>query len=117
MNKIIASIFVFFLAGSVFSETEIGISGSVNWETLRLEAEISLDLASSGLKLPAGRTQAEELLDAEYTNKLRPHLMKLQTDSSSTIGDLVSRGDLSLLQADAIMKGSSSVPPAMRPDL
>jgi len=117
MNKIIASIFVFFLASAAFAESEIGISGSVNWETMRLEAEISLDLALSGLKLPAGRTQAEELLEAGFTTQLRPHLMKLQVDSSSTIGDLVSRGDLSLLHTDAIMKGSSAVPPSMRPDL
>ncbi|MCL2174778.1 MAG: polymerase [Treponema sp.] len=117
MNKIIASIFVFFLASAAFAEVEIGISGSVNWETMRLEAEISLDLASAGLKLPAGRIQAEALLEAEYTNQLRPHLMKLQVDSSSTVGDLVGRGDLSLLQTDTIMKGSSSVPPAMRPNL
>jgi len=115
--KILTTIAILFLTAAVFAEAEIGISGSVNWETMRLEAEISLDLASAGLKLPAGRTQAEALLNAEYINQLRPHFMKLQVNSSSTMGDLLMRGELSLLESDAIMKGSTSVPPAMRPDL
>jgi len=93
------------------------VTGSVDWEAMRFNAEITLDLASAGLKLPAGRTQAESILSANYLSLIRPFLLELRADSSSTIGDLVSKGEITLSQADTIMLGGSSVPPAMQPDL
>ena len=93
------------------------VTGSVDWETMRFNAEVTLDLASAGLKLPAGRTQAESILSGSYQSLMRPFLLELQADSSSTIGDLADRGELTLTQADAIILGGSAVPPAMKPDL
>ena len=101
----------------IYSQEKMGVSGSVDWETMRFSAEVTLDLASVGLKLPAGRTQAESILSANYLSLLRPFLLELQADSSSTIGDLVSRGEYTLSQADTIVLEGNSVPPAMRPDL
>ena len=101
----------------MFSQEKMEISGSVDWETMRFSAEVTLDLASAGLKLPAGRTQAESILSANYLGLIRPYLLELRADSSSTIGDLVSRGDITLTQTDIIMLGGSAVPPAMKPDL
>ena len=84
---------------------------------MQINAEISIDLASAGLRLPAGRTQAESLLKADYLNLIRPLLFQLQADSSSTIGDLINRGEFTLTQTDAIALNAGAVPPAMQPDL
>lgn len=102
---------------SAIALEQLEISGTVDWESMRLDAEVSLDLASVGLRLPSGRTQAEALLGAGYLSLIRPHLFNLQADSSSTIGDLVARGELSLLQTDVIARSGINIPPAMRPDM
>ena len=110
-------IVLFFITIGAFAQPKLGISGSVDWETSRIEAEISLDLASAGLRLPAGRTQAEAALSAAYLDLIRQHLLGLQADSSSTLGDLAAAGDFSLPQIDAIANTAVVVPPAMRPDM
>ena len=100
-----------------FGEAQISISGNVNWETMLLNAEISLDLPSAGLRLPSGRTQGEILLSAGYLNLIRPHLLNLQVDSSSTLRDLVERGEIYLSQVNTVALGADAIPPAMKPDM
>jgi len=101
----------------LFGEIKTEIKGSVDWETMRLNAEISFDLASAGLRLPAGRTQAESLLKANYLNLIRPFLIELQVDSSSTVKDLIERGEFTMTQADSIALGANKVPSFMQPDM
>jgi hypothetical protein len=109
---------LFFLASAViFAQPDIGISGAVEWDTQRIKAEISLDLVSAGIRLPSGRTQAESHLSAGYINLIKPNLLRLQIDSSSTIADLVDRGELSLSEIEAIALQSSQIAPALSPDL
>ena len=113
-----AILFIFLSCSfSVYGEIQTEISGYIDWETMRINAEVSVDLVSAGLKLPAGRTQAESLLNEGYLNLIRSHLLSMQVDSSSTIGDLIERGEFSLSQADTAALGSSKVPPAMKPDM
>jgi len=114
---IILNLLIFFAFFGAFGEARISITGSVDWQTLRLDAEVTLDLASAGLRLPGGRTQAESLLSAGYLNLVRPHLLRFQVDSSSTVGDLINRGDFTILQLDSIALEASKVPPVMRPDM
>jgi len=110
-------LFLLIFSSSFAVYSEIKISGTVEWETMRLDALVTLDLTSAGIKLPAGRTQAESLLSENYLNLIRPFILKLQADSSSTIGDYIERGEFTLLQADTVALGAASVPPAMQPDL
>ena len=101
----------------LYSETKTEIKGYVDWETMMMKAEFSLDLTSAGLKLPAGRTQAESLLKSNYLNLMRPFLLELQVDSSSTIGDLIARDEFTMIQADSIALGSNTIPSYMQPDM
>jgi len=106
-----------FAAAAAFGETKIGISGTVEWDTLEIKAAVSLDLASAGIRLPSGRPQGEALISSEYARLIRPGIMDLQVDSSSTIADLIQQGDLSLLDTDNLAFQARSVPPALSPDL
>jgi hypothetical protein len=117
LKKSLLFLLFFFSVFGVFSQAGISVSGLVEWDTLRFNAQVSLDLASAGLRLPAGRTHGETLLAAGFHDNIRPYLMDLQVDSSTTIGDLVYRGELDLREIDAIILGATSVPPALSPDL
>ena len=88
----------------------------LNEEKMEINAVVSLDMASAGLRLPAGRTQGEALIASEYLRLIRPGILSLQVDSSSTIADLISRGEWSLAEADNIALQARSVPPALSQD-
>jgi len=105
-----------FIAASAFGQVKIGISGSVEWDKMEINAAVSLDLASAGLKLPAGRTQGEALIASEYVRLIRPNILNLQVDSSSVISDLLGRGEWTLLEAENLALQASSVPPALSQD-
>jgi len=113
------SLFIFLLICSVavFADDAAGISGVVEWDTLLIKSTVSLDLAKAGIKLPSGRTQGETSLNSGYLTLIQPNLMDLQVDSSSTIADLVIRGDFDLLEAERLARKALSVPPALSSDL
>lgn len=100
-----------------FSQERIGITGSVEWDNMQIKAAVSLDLASAGIRLPSGRTQGESLLSSGYLRLMRPSILELQVDSSSTIGDLVNRGEINLHEIEALALSAYSVPPALSHDL
>jgi hypothetical protein len=95
----------------------LDIAGAVEWETMEIAASVALNLASAGIKLPTGRAQAEELVDAEYPRLIRPSLLAIPVDSSSSLLDLIDRGEFSLPSVGAIVQGAHRVPPALSEDL
>jgi len=117
MKKLIILTLVFFSVMGVFGQGKAGISGSVEWDTLRINAAVSLNLAQAGLKLPAGRTQGEALLSSNYLRLIEPCLLGLQVDSSATIEDLVNSGELNLEQIETISRRANTSSPALSPDM
>jgi hypothetical protein len=117
MYRILVFSLLFFTAAWSFAQSAIGITGVVEWDNQRIGSAVSLDLASAGIRLPAGRLQAEGLLRAGYINLIRPHLLSLQVDSSSTIADLIERGEFSLREIEAIALGANSVPASLSHDM
>jgi len=106
----------FFSAAFAFGQAKLGISGAVEWDKMEINAVVALDLASAGLKLPAGRTQGEAIIASEYLRLIRPEILNLQVDSSSTVADLVERGEWSLFEVENYALQASSVPPALSPN-
>jgi hypothetical protein len=117
MNKLILGVFLLLSAVFAFGQANMGISGAVEWDKPELNAVVSLDMASAGLKLPNGRTQSEALIASEYIRLIRPGILNLQVDSSSIIADLVKRGELNSADLENIALQVRSVPPALSPDL
>ena len=105
-----------FTTASVFAQTKIGINGAIEWDIMEINTVVSLDLASAGLKLPAGRTQGESLITSEYLRLIRPGILSLQIDSSSTFGDLIERGEWTLPEMENLALQARSVPPALSQD-
>jgi len=102
---------------SVFAQEKITINGALEWNKQEINAVVSLDMASSGLKLPNGRMQGEALIASEYVRLIRPALLNIQVDSSSTVADMVKRGEWSFLDVENLALQVRTVPPALSPDL
>jgi len=114
-NKLILLLFI--TPVFLFAETKLDISGTIEWDTMQIKADVSFDLASAGIKLPSGRTQGEFILNAGYINLILSGILDLQVDSSSTIKDLIDRGELSLFEAQALALNAIAVSPALSPDM
>jgi len=114
--KIGFGFFLIFVVVAAFGQPKIGISGAVEWDKMEINAVVSLDMASAGLRLPNGRLQSEALIAGEYVRLIRPGIMNIQVDSSSNIADLVSRGEWNSFDVENIALQVRSVPPALSPD-
>ena len=99
-----------------YSQPKIGISGTLEWDKLRINSVVSLDMASAGLSLPGGRMQGEALIATEYARLIRPAILNIQVDSSSKIADIVNRGEWNSMNIEDFALQSRSVPPALSPD-
>jgi hypothetical protein len=80
-----------------------GIQGSLDWNALSLSATVSISLDNYGIKLPGGRSLAEETLAVEFFSRIRPKLLALPIDSSSTLQDMMNAGSLTASGLDAII--------------
>jgi len=117
MKRILSIIFVIISIITLNAEEKVDISGVIDWESLQITSTAALELASAGIKLPAGRTQAESLLAEGYTRLIRQGLLTLQIDSSSVVADLMERNELSLSELDMISSFSTSQPPSLTPNM
>jgi hypothetical protein len=95
----------------------LAITGAVAWETMEINAKVDLNLRSAGIKLPTGRAQAEEMISIEYPRLVRPSILSIPVDSSSTVKDLIDRGEFTLQYVGNIALSARRVPPALSTDL
>ena len=118
LSAVFTICFICCLSGRLGADTlGISINGTLDWEKKELGASTELVLNSAGIRFPSGRSQAEEILREEYPGLIKPLLLSLQVDSSSTLGSLIERGDLSLRELDAIYSGANRTPPNFSIDL
>jgi len=59
---------------------------------------------------------AEEILREAYPRLIRTFLLSVRFDSSSTVGDMVDRGEITLAELDVISQAARQVPPSLSPD-
>jgi hypothetical protein len=75
-------------------EIKSSITGLLDWEKMRIDAELSVDIAAAGIRLPSGRMQAEEALFSRYFDGVRPFILSIRLDSATVIRDLVEAGEI-----------------------
>jgi hypothetical protein len=117
MKRFCIPLFLFILAYPAFSQARFNIKNSIDWTAMELNAQTSLSLASVNIKLPGGRVNAEELIDAEYIHIIRPLILELPVDSSHTIGDLLQSGELNLSALDKLSRPAKQSPTALSSDM
>jgi hypothetical protein len=111
------AVLLIFCAPALYGQPGVGINGTLEWDKMEINAAISLDLASANIRLPTGRTQGEALIESEYLRLIRPDILDLPVDSSSTIADLIERGEYSLAEVETFALGAKTIAPALSPDL
>jgi hypothetical protein len=116
MNKLKYGLLPALLCAGALAWGQVGINGAVEWDKMEVNAVISIDLASTDIKLPSGRIRGEELMAAEYLRLIRPCILGLRADSSSTVGEYVERGEWNLLEAENFALRARTVPPSLSPD-
>ncbi|MDR3192964.1 MAG: polymerase [Treponema sp.] len=116
MRNLFFSFQILFLTAA-WAEPNLSVTGLVNWEKMEMEARISLDLASAGVRLPTGRSQGEELIRTGYSGLIQPRILSIPVDSSHTVADYVRDGDFSLFQVEAFAWKAQLRPPAHSADL
>jgi hypothetical protein len=92
-------------------EVRGGVTGALDWEKMRIDAELSVNLADVGIRLPSGRTQAEEALFSEYFDSIQPLILSISFDSSTVIGDLVRSGKIPSSLIDTLALQAERKPP------
>ena len=112
--KILCLCFIF---SAVAYGQEFSLNSSLEWDKMEMNVVVSLDLASTKVKLPAGRNVGEAMIDAEYLRLVMPGLLSFQADSSSTLSDLVSRGELSMTEVEGVALNARRTPSYLSPDL
>lgn len=90
---------------------------SIDWSAGRFSSTVRVDLSSAKLKMPTGRTQAEEDTDRTFPDLVRPVLYRLPVDSSSDIEDQIDQGVLSAAEVEAVIEGAQDSPSTLSPDL
>lgn len=95
----------------------IDLTRSIRWDSLRLEASSTLDLASAQLRLPTGRSQAEEIADMEFPRLVQPTILALPVDSSATVEDLIGSGALSLNDVISAVAAARRSAPVLSTDM
>lgn len=111
------AVLLIFCAPALFGQPEVGLKGILEWDKMEITAAVSLDLASANIKLPTGRTRGEALIESEYLRLIRPGLLDLPVDSSSTIADLIERGEYSFAEVENFALGAKAIAPVLSPDL
>jgi hypothetical protein len=117
MYRVIVLLLIIFTVSGAFAESKMDITGILEWDTMQIMATVSLDLVSAGIKLPAGRLQGESLLSEGCLRLIQPGILDLQVDSSSTIADLIDRGEFSLPETEDLALNANSLPPSLSPDM
>ncbi|MDR2363646.1 MAG: polymerase [Spirochaetaceae bacterium] len=118
MKKFIVWIF-FFLAARWGGAEDAGadIRGSIEWDRMEINATVTVNLSSAGIRIPIGRSRGEEILNIEYPRLIRPYLLSLPVDSSGTLEDMINRGELPLSDIGGFVRSARQVPPALSADL
>ncbi|MDR1324554.1 MAG: polymerase [Treponema sp.] len=117
IKRMILSGLLLVLGNRLFAQNMVNISGSVMWEHLEINADLSVNLAQAGIQLPTGRIYAEELISDGYQHLIRPQLLSLPIDSSTILRDLLEQGKISLKTTDLISGAAPARAPAMSTDL
>jgi hypothetical protein len=118
MKKIFVGFFFFLpTLWGIAEEAGTDIRGSIEWDRMEINAAVTVNLSSAGIRIPMGRSRGEELINIEYPRLIRPYLLSLPADSSGTLEDMINRGELPLSGIGDFVRSARQVPPALSADL
>lgn len=76
------------------SPSPYSVAAKVDWRTRVLAVDVRLDMVRAGLRLPAGRLEAQRLIDRDFPGILESLVVDLPVDSYRSVGDCVADGSI-----------------------
>ncbi len=103
-------------AGSALPATSYSTSALLRWDTMTLAARVSLDLRAAGIRLPAGRSEAENMIERDLPGLLQETVFRIPVDSYRTVGDTLADGTLSINDLLNLIRSLSRRESSFSPD-
>jgi hypothetical protein len=112
-----AALFGLALAGELYAQTpRIAVAGAIDWKKMEITVNMALNLSSGGIRLPTGRARAEEILSVEFAGLARPYILAVSVDSSTSVEDLITRGNFPFLGPESIAGTAKRERAVLTPD-
>lgn len=89
----------------------------VNWEAEEIESTITLDVESAGIILPDGRKSVYQIMRRKLPEMISPVIFSIPVDSSTTLGEAVNSGEISLSEIHKIIDAGKRTSPWFSQDL
>jgi hypothetical protein len=108
-----------FLTNGLYAQERnprLAVTGALDWKNMKLTVNMTLDIASAGIRLPAGRSQAEDIISSEFPGLLRPYILAIPVDSSTVVEDLVRQGELPYLEPETLANSAKRGQTTFTPD-
>lgn len=90
----VAALLLASAAGLASQEGAFATTSRVDWASRLVRFRIELDVAKAGIRLPAGRLEAERLVDREFAGLAKEAVFAIAVDSHRSVGDTVADGSL-----------------------
>ncbi|HET7838653.1 MAG TPA: hypothetical protein VFL04_02750, partial [Rectinemataceae bacterium] len=88
------------------------VDARVSWETRLLQVKVRLDMQAAGIRLPAGRLEAERMIERDLPGLAKDPVFALRVDSRRSVADAVEDGSLEVTEllriADAARRTEAS---------
>jgi hypothetical protein len=104
-------------AGTAAAASPYAVESLLDWERLALTLRIRLDLMAAGLRLPAGRLEAERMIDRDLPNLAKEAIFALAVDSRRDVADTVADGSLDVNDLLALSKSARRVEASLSRDM
>jgi hypothetical protein len=115
-RKTAAALFVAVAVYAGAREFKSAVTGRLDWENMRIDMELRVDIAEAGIRPPSGRLRAEEALLSSYLDTARPLILSIRLDSSGNLGNLVESGAIPVSVIDALALRAERKPSAYSRD-
>ncbi len=91
-------------------------SATLRWDEMILTARVSLDLRAAGIRLPSGRSEAENRIERDLPGLLQDTVFGIPVDSYRTVGDTLADGTLSINDLLSLIQSLSRRESSFSPD-
>ena len=99
-----------FAAGAQTAGNTFSAENTIDWREKSIASTVTFDARAEGIILPEGREKAAGIMQGKLPELAVPALFSVIVDSSTSIGEAISEGDISLSQILSLIDGAEKTP-------
>jgi hypothetical protein len=93
------------------------LSIDIDWRTGLIQATIELNLVAAGIRLPSGRSEAEQSIAWAIPHLVKPSITAILVDSYRTVADTILDGSLNPIALQEFLESGKRHDIVMSPDM